>query len=68
MYMAPEESAALLRWLGAHLSTAVFVAYEQVQPAPKPISLKSTSHISVHLLVALAFLSSAPARSVHSID
>lgn len=30
VYMDPGEAAALVRWLGGYLSTAVFVTYEQV--------------------------------------
>lgn len=42
VYMEPEDSAALVRWLGSYLPAAVFLTYEQVGMytcAPHPLNL-----------------------------
>ena len=42
VYMEPLESAALVRWLGSYLASAVFLTYEQVGSRP-PLSPDSNA-------------------------
>lgn len=42
VYMEPEDSASVVRWLGQWLPTAAFVVYEQVREHPIEKQLSGT--------------------------
>ena len=44
VYMEPEDSASVVRWLGRWLRTAAFVVYEQVR-APRLKCKRSVQHV-----------------------